>query len=63
MSPDEPTCSGSVGPRNDKVCESCGDRYGSEEPPRHPHLCPYCASVIDRQTKARKEEEDLGWFE
>jgi hypothetical protein len=59
---DEPTCLGSVGPLNDRTCSVCGDRYGSQEPPGHPMLCPYHASVIDRQTKARKEEEDLGWF-
>jgi hypothetical protein len=60
---DEPTCTDSVGPLNDKTCKACGLKYGSEEPPQHPLLCPYCATVIDRDTKARKEEEDLGWFE
>jgi hypothetical protein len=46
-------------PRNDKTCQACGDKYGSEEPPKHPSLCPYCAATIDRDTKAREEED---WF-
>jgi predicted RNA-binding Zn-ribbon protein involved in translation (DUF1610 family) len=48
-------------PRNDKTCEACGDTYGSLEEPMHAHLCPYCASVIDRQTKERKEDP-FNWF-
>jgi hypothetical protein len=59
---DDTTCSGSVGPLNDKQCEACGLRYGSEEEPRHPSLCPYCARTVDRDVKARKEERDL-WGE
>ena len=62
MSPDEPTCRDSVGPHNDKTCEACGDKYGSQEPQQHPHLCPYCASVIDAQTE-QKLEEHFGWFD
>jgi hypothetical protein len=62
MSDDDRTCEG-YGPLNDKTCEACGDKYGSEEPPKHPHLCPYCASVIDRDTKATKEDKDVGWFD
>jgi hypothetical protein len=57
------TCQGSVGPLNDKMCEACGSKYGSEEPPKHPHLCPYCATVADPNTKAREEEEPFNWFE
>jgi hypothetical protein len=45
---------------NELTCEACGDKYGKDEPPQHPHLCPYCAAVIDRQTKERKEND---WFE
>jgi hypothetical protein len=62
---DDATCEGygPTAPLNDRTCSVCGDRYGSQEPPGHPLLCPYHAVVIDRQTKAAKEEEDLGWFE
>jgi hypothetical protein len=60
---DDATFQGSVGPLNDRTCEACGNKYGSEEPPRHPSLCPYCATVTDRNTKARKEEEPFNWFE
>ena len=57
------TCQGSVGPLNDKTCEACGNKYGSEEPPKHPHLCPYCATVIDRVTEEQLEQEHFDWFE
>jgi hypothetical protein len=52
-------------PRNDKTCEACGDLYGSQEEPKHPHLCPYCAAKIDRETEAQLEREHFGfnWFE
>lgn len=51
------------GPLNDKTCEACGDRYGSEEEPRHPQLCPHCASMIDRSTEEQLEREHFDWFE
>jgi uncharacterized protein YlaI len=60
---DEPTCQGSVGPLNDRTCTACRLRYGSQEEPKHPHLCPYCASVIDAQTEQKLEEEHFGWFD
>jgi hypothetical protein len=60
-----PTCQDSVGPLNDKQCAACGDKYGSQEEPKHPHLCPYCAATIDRATEAQLEDEHFGfnWFE
>jgi len=50
-------------PLNDKQCEQCGSKYGSEEPPKHPSLCPYCASKIDHATEERLEEDHFDWFE
>ena len=53
----------SEGPLNDRTCEVCGDRYSSDEPPQHPSLCPYHATVIDAQTDEQLEEEHWGgWF-
>jgi len=60
---DDTTCQGSVGPLNDKTCEACGDRYGSEEEPKHPDLCPHCAATLAYATELMKEQEPADWFE
>jgi PHP family Zn ribbon phosphoesterase len=49
-------------PRNDKTCSACGDKYGSQEPPKHPSLCPYCANTVDRTTDERLERDHFDWF-
>ena len=54
---DEPTCQGGIGLRNDRTCRECGDKYGSEEPPEHPELCPWCAYT------AEQEGDQFGWFD
>jgi hypothetical protein len=59
---DDATCQDSVGPRNDKTCEACGSKYGSQEEPKHPSLCPYCAATMDRFTERKLERDHYDWF-
>jgi hypothetical protein len=48
---------------NELTCAVCGDRYGKDEPPFHPTLCPYHAVRIDRETEEKLEDEHWeGWF-
>jgi hypothetical protein len=65
MSADEPTCSGSTGPLDEagglRECAACRIRFRPEN--ESDLLCWLCSVTIDRDNKARREEEDLGWFE
>jgi hypothetical protein len=70
MSDEEETCKGSVGPSAEellrdapKKCCACGKVLSRSELKAHPSLCETCSLTIDRDVKARKEEDDLGWFE
>jgi len=64
MSDDDRTCEG-YGPLAEagglRECAACKIRFRPEN--ESDLLCWLCSVTIDQDTKAREEEEDLGWFE